>query len=86
MNQILHRHQVSQWELNVADLGTIPAEQEVPMDPSTIEVFNLPVRPGEADSFQYKVIMDRKSRKYWIIRTGGIAGRTSVFGPGHVDP
>ncbi len=43
---------------------------------------HVPSPPQTADGFQYSVVLDKLSREYRLIRSGGYGGKRVVFGPG----
>jgi hypothetical protein len=77
---ILKHHLVGKHDLNTKDLPELKDFKEPAADEDH-EIFRLPTDPHMADGFSYVVILDRKLQRYWIVRSGGFAGRTTVYGP-----
>lgn len=47
-----------------------------------LEYFNLPYPVGVTDGYRFTIVISHKQWKYWVIRRGGIDGRSrSAFGP-----
>jgi hypothetical protein len=47
----------------------------------------IPDKANVADGFHHTIVMDRSTRKVWILRTGGFVGVYQWFGPvDAVDP
>src|ERR1041385_2406993 len=69
MSHIIEGRRLGKWDLRVSDLP----QGEEPRWTGREEVFWLPMRPHTEDAFRYRVILDRRQRKYWIERFGGIA-------------
>ncbi len=83
MRQVLTDRQVNQWELNISGLkesATDPRDSD-----SRMEVLALPSRHHVADAFRYEIVLSTDKTRFWIIRSGGIAGATTVFGPASVE-
>jgi len=47
-----------------------------------LEFFELPYPVGVSDGYRFTVVISHQQWKYWVIRRGGIDGRSrSAFGP-----
>jgi hypothetical protein len=80
MSLIVKHHLVGKHDLNVKDMPTV-ADFKEPAADADHEIYRLPADPQMADGFNYSVILDKKLQQYWIVQSGGFAGRTTVYGP-----
>ena len=84
---ILQRHQTSRHEL---DARSLPIDERPPawgfqeLATDARETFGLPSVPQVQDGYQYSVALDKSANQYWIIRSGGYAGRFIAYGPGTI--
>jgi hypothetical protein len=53
-----------------------------PIDERRWEEYELSEPTDTADSFLYRIILDKTAGSYWIMRSGGVSGVPAVFGPG----
>ena len=83
MSDVLQARRVNDWEMNTAGLSQLPSGQKLE-HADEMEIFTLPTRPNTADMFVYRIILDHKTGHYWIERSGGFAGGTTIFGPGEI--
>ena len=82
MATILSRRLVGGSDINVEGLP-ISREQDLPSEANRyIEVFDVPQNHSGNDIFNYRVIFDKTKMRYWIMRSGGITGKTTFYGPG----
>jgi len=51
-----------------------------------LERYTLPVEPNTADMFEYQVFFNLENSQYWVIRSGGFADRTEIYGPVKFTP
>jgi len=81
MAAILSKHRISDFELSVA--GMVSSDgKDLPSETSnSVEVYDVPPNPKANDTFTYRVLLDKTKQTCWIIRSGGFAGKTTVFGP-----
>jgi hypothetical protein len=85
IRSILERHRVSTYELDVSSLPKLDSRKTVPSwEEDSVDAFDLPGGPGVEDAFWYRIVLDRRTCRYWIERNGGVAGVTDVFGPGRL--
>ena len=83
MQRLLSERKHDKWDLDVGDL---PCRQDVASPTESdadVEILRVAKRPGY-DVFIYKIVLNKQTHQYWIVRSGGFAGRTEVFGPGHL--
>ncbi len=51
-----------------------------------IERVYFPPDAGTADGISTTYLLDHAARRYWVVQSGGYAGRIRVLGPGSMDP
>lgn len=86
MEWVIARHQSQETPYALEERG-LPVNDNPPAwifeEPTaTREKYRVPTQPGTADTFQYSIALDKVNGEYWLIRSGGYAGRRVVFGPG----
>jgi hypothetical protein len=86
MAWVVRQRRVNQFEMNLSGLSPAPAEQMSRIRSEADEVYYLPARKHAQDDFHYQVLLDTKHNRFWIIRSGGIAGSEKGFGPGELNP
>jgi len=85
MADVLVRYRVNRWELNVSGLPECKKEELPPQSGDEVEIFRLPERRGVADAFTYRIVLDMRTRRYWVIRSGGFRATLDVYGPGEIN-
>jgi hypothetical protein len=85
MTEILSKHRISDFELSVAGMASSNGKDLPPETSNGVEVYDVPPNPKANDAFTYRVLLNKTERTYWIIRSGGFAGKTTVFGPNALD-
>lgn len=54
----------------------------VPGDDSRFERFHIPLAQDQyRDAYNYDVLLDADTGRFWILRSGGFTGRVTTFGP-----
>lgn len=81
MSRIVKHHLRGKHDFETKSLPKVK-DFKKPADDKQKENYQLPSPPGAADYFSYQVILNKDTQQYWIIRSGGFAGRRTVFGPG----
>ena len=82
MSAIVEKHRLGPWNLGTKGLPTATESDLPDTTKSFVEVYDLLIQPGSNDTFRYRVMLDKSKGTYWIIKSGGLAGRTDFFGPG----
>jgi Zn-dependent protease len=81
MRAILEKHQRMKWDLDVSSLPVEPGNSEPPRAGSEFWV----LAPRHCiDCFKYRVVLNRPTGSYWIVRSGGNRPEYTVFGPATV--
>ena len=83
MSRIVKHHLKGKYDFDMKDLPVVKDFKEPAAEKS--ETYQLPGPPHVADYFSYGVILEKKAQRYWIIRSGGFAGQTTVYGPGDAE-
>jgi hypothetical protein len=90
MSAILKERRSTNLEVSTAGLPQLTPQESMERVQSlesagTFEVFPLPRKSGSQDAFNYVIWRDLTTNQYWIVRDGGVAGTTVVFGPGKIE-
>jgi hypothetical protein len=67
-----------------ATFHQLPRETNA-VDLSQCEVISIPSPPAISDAFSHTIYLNSQTDKYWMLRTGGIAGVRELYGPGNAN-
>ncbi len=90
MAGILREREVNQYQVSTAGLLQLTGADSMARasdlaHANGLEVYAVRPTPGAEDAFGYTIYLDHQTGEYWIVRTGGVAGGTAVFGPGKME-
>lgn len=72
-------------ELDVSRLHQVDPQRIIAVEQNKdIEVYHLPANPRDIDSFLYTIYYDAPHGEFWVMRTGGIAGGPTIYGPTNI--
>lgn len=74
---------MARYGVSFSGFGT-PIPESAPPDTARGGPFvrvRMPDRANVADGFHHTIVMDRSTKKVWILRTGGFVGVYQWFGP-----
>jgi len=87
IENIINGLKTSDWTLDVSGFNMVE-NKNITEDPLKGEyeeyVFPPPSVQG-ADMYRYVIKVDKKTRKFWIWRTGGFYYQNILYGPGFLD-
>ncbi|OGV61659.1 MAG: hypothetical protein A3K19_15260 [Lentisphaerae bacterium RIFOXYB12_FULL_65_16] len=64
------------------EIRNLPRRQSTELPKGTYESIQILPPSTVCDAFTHTVFVDHRSKQYWILRTGGVAGVNELYGPG----
>ncbi|MGC4013498.1 MAG: hypothetical protein QM755_03115 [Luteolibacter sp.] len=84
MRSLLAERVDENWDFHTADLPELKADVWPERSTEKFEVYRVPQFPHMADTYLSRVILERGTSRFWVVKSGGYAGDTHVYGPGRV--
>lgn len=87
VKSVLKAHKQGQWDLDVSKL-TKMSEPIIDFEKrmtGKVEVYNVPHPSNIEDYFRYRIMMSKDGGEFWILRYGGFAGVSELYGIGVLD-
>jgi hypothetical protein len=81
MKVVVEKHRRGEWDLDPIKMKRSERQVLPKTEGKSIELYQMPKRTEREDSFAWRIVLDRSTGRYWIIRSGGFAPKTIVYGP-----